>query len=59
MLCSSSSSSLSSEDGPELNSDKGSEILGDSGASFVPNDEHFRTPCDSRRSCRLRGKHGS
>ena len=39
MLCSSRSSSFSSEDGSELNSGKSSEILGDSGARFVPNDE--------------------
>ena len=39
MLCSSSSSSFSSEDGSEFNSDRSSMILGDSDASFVPYDE--------------------
>ncbi|XP_068733100.1 uncharacterized protein [Montipora capricornis] len=39
MLCSSSFSSFSSEDGSELNSDSSSVILGDSEASFVPYDE--------------------
>ena len=39
MLCSSSSSSFSSEDGSELNSERSSVILGDSEASFVPYDE--------------------
>ena len=52
MLCSSSSSSFSSEDGSGSNSDRSSVILGDSEPSFV-----FRAACNSRRSCRLRGKH--
>ena len=42
MLCSSSSSSFSSEDGSESNSDRSSVILGDSEASFV-----FRAACNS------------
>ena len=39
MLCSSSSSSFSSEDASESNSDRSNVILGDSEASFVPYDE--------------------
>ena len=39
MLCSSSSSSFSSEDSSESNSDRSSVILGDNEASFVPYDE--------------------
>ena len=39
MLCSSSSSSFSSEDGSEFNSDRSSMILGDSDASLVSYDE--------------------
>ena len=39
MLCSSSSSSFSSEDSSEFNSDRSSVILGDSDASFVPYDK--------------------
>ena len=37
-MCSSSSSSFSSEDGSEFNSDRSSMSLGDSDASFVPYD---------------------
>ena len=47
MLCSSSSSSFSSEDGSGSNSDRSSVILGHSEASFV-----FRAACNSRRSFR-------
>ena len=42
MLCSSSSSSFSSDDGSESNSDRSSVILGDGEASFV-----FRAACNS------------
>ena len=39
MLCSSSSSPFSSEDGAEFNLDRSNMILGDSDARFVPYDE--------------------
>ena len=39
MLCCSSSSPFSSEDGAEFNLDRSSMTLGDSDASFVPYDE--------------------
>ena len=47
MLCSSSSSSFSSDDGSESNSDRSSGILGDSEASFV-----FRAACNSEEPLR-------